>query len=110
MQNKAQQELNKADENCEMKQQFYGQLLLFFATGKNTKINFRVAPQQNIKKINVRGLHILHIKNCQVFTIQSALGRVWGFVWILCKLSVKLEKLLQKEKTGLDLTLKVTIV
>jgi hypothetical protein len=27
MQNKAQQNLNKADENCEMKQQFYGQLL-----------------------------------------------------------------------------------
>jgi hypothetical protein len=51
MQNKAQQQkVNKADENCEMKHQFYGQLLLFFCNWKNTKINFRVAPQQIIKK------------------------------------------------------------
>jgi hypothetical protein len=51
MQNEAQQQkVNKADENCEMKHQFYGQLLLFFCNWKNTKINFRVAPQQIIKK------------------------------------------------------------
>ncbi len=38
MQNKAHQKLNKADENCEMKQQFfYGQLLLFFVTEKQQK-------------------------------------------------------------------------
>jgi hypothetical protein len=40
--------LNKADENCEIKQQFYGQLL-YWVTEKH-KINFRVAPQQKIKK------------------------------------------------------------
>jgi hypothetical protein len=37
MQNKAQQKSNKADENCEMKHQLYGQLLLFFVTGKTQK-------------------------------------------------------------------------
>jgi hypothetical protein len=48
MQNKAQQKLNKTDENCEIKQKFYEQLL-YWITEKH-KINFRVAPQQNIKK------------------------------------------------------------
>ncbi len=38
MQNEAQrQQVNKADENCEMKHQLYGQLLLFSVTGKTQK-------------------------------------------------------------------------
>jgi hypothetical protein len=37
MQNKAQQNLNKADENCENETTVYGQLLLFFVTGKTQK-------------------------------------------------------------------------
>jgi len=43
MQNKAQQKLNKADENCEIKQQFLWSVTFIFVTGK-TKINFGVAP------------------------------------------------------------------
>jgi hypothetical protein len=57
-----------------------------------------VAPQQNIKKNKGQGFYIFYIQNCQVFTILSALSQVWGFVWILCKLSVKIGKTIAKEK------------
>jgi len=49
--------------NCEIKQQFFMDSYFYFVTGK-TKINFIVAPQQIIKKIKVRGLHITY-ENCQ---------------------------------------------
>jgi hypothetical protein len=55
------------------------------------------------------GVYIFYISKLSSFTILSALGRVWGFVWMWYKLSVKL-KTIAKRKTGLDLTLKVTIV
>ncbi len=51
MQNKAQQQkVNKADKNCEMKHQPLWSVTFIFRNWKNTKINFRVAPQQIIKK------------------------------------------------------------
>ncbi len=64
---KAQQELNKADENCEIKQQFLRTVTFTSVTEKQQKLKtFMVAPQQIIKKkIKVRGLHITY-KNCQV--------------------------------------------
>ncbi len=56
---KAQQKLNKADENCEIKQKFLQTVTFILVTEKQQKINFMVAPQQIIKKkIKVRGLHI----------------------------------------------------
>ncbi len=48
MQKQGVTKLNKADENCEIKQKLYEQLL-YFVTEKH-KINFMVAPQQNYKK------------------------------------------------------------
>jgi hypothetical protein len=56
-----------------------------------------VAPQQIIKKIKVRGLHILHRK-LSALQYVSARCRVWGFVFGLCKLSVKIGKTIAKRK------------
>ena len=50
MQNKAQQKLNKADETAKWNNSFYGQLLLFFVTENNKKINFYGGATTNYKK------------------------------------------------------------
>jgi len=47
MQNKAQQKLNKADETAKWNNGFMDSYFYFVT---ETKINFRVAPQQIIKK------------------------------------------------------------
>ncbi len=65
MQNEAQQKLNKADENCEIKQQFFFGQLPLFCNWRKTKINFMVAPQQTIKKNKGQGF-TYYIQNCQV--------------------------------------------
>jgi hypothetical protein len=80
-----------------MKQQLYGQLLLFFVTGKTQKINFMVAPQQIIKKIKVRGLHILHTKLSSFYNIVGT-GPSLGFCLECSEIKCKIGKLLQKEK------------
>ncbi len=72
----ATKKLNKADENCEIKQPFYGQLLLF--CNWKTKINFSGGATTNYKKINVRGFTYFTYQKTVKFTILSTLGRVWG--------------------------------
>jgi hypothetical protein len=85
--------------NCKMKQQFYGQLLLFFVTEKQQqqKINFYGGATTNYKKNKGQGFYIFLHTKLSSFTILSALSRVWGFVWSVYKLSVKIGKLLQKK-------------
>ena len=53
--NKAQQELNKADENCEIKQQFLRTVTFIFVT-ENKKIYFYGGATTNYKKIKVWGI------------------------------------------------------
>jgi hypothetical protein len=54
-------------------------------------------------------LHILHNKTVK-FTILSAQGRVWGFVFgIFVNLSVNKLDNYCKKKTSLDIKLKVTM-
>jgi hypothetical protein len=55
-------------------------------------------------------LHILYNKTVS-FTIRSAQGRVWGFVFgIMCKFKCKNWKNYCKRKTEFGIDLKVTIV
>jgi hypothetical protein len=56
------------------------------------------------------GVYIFYIAKTVKFTILSAQGRVWGFVWIWFNLSVKIGKTIAKINTSLGLTLRVTIV
>ncbi len=47
---KAQQKLNKADENCEIKQQFLRTVTFILVTENNKKINFYGGATTNLKK------------------------------------------------------------
>ncbi len=68
--------------NCEMKQQCL-KTVTFILVTENKKINFMVAPQQNIKNIKVRGLYILNNKTVS-FTIRVNTGLSLGFCLELC--------------------------
>jgi hypothetical protein len=98
MQNKAQQKLNKADENCEIKQQFLWAVTLYFCNWKTTKDIFLWWRHNKLLKKNKgQGFYIFYISKTVGFYNIVTLDWVWGFVWSVYKLSVKLEKLLQKK-------------
>ncbi len=82
----AKQDATKTEQsrrNCEMKQQFYEQLLLF--GNWKTKINFYGGATTNYnKKIKVRGSYIFYIETVKFLQYVSALGCVWGFVFGYC--------------------------
>ncbi len=68
MQNEAKQKLNKADENCEIKQQLLWSVTFIFVTEKNKNKLYGGATTKNIKKIKVRGF-TYYISKLSVFTI-----------------------------------------
>ncbi len=88
MQNKAQQKLNKADENCEIKQQFLWTVTIYFCNWKQQELNFYGGATTNNKKNKGQGFTYFYIQNCQVLQY----GRHWTEFGVLCLECVEIKK------------------